>query len=174
MKEHSTLQWIKDNLSIYIKSAVEGTIFTEDWLAGMAMRETGILIMRYVPRGYDFKKICSLMRGDYSQRKDETEKEYHGFSFWQIDIASYPDFISSGDWQDPAKSAIKCVSVLNEKSAELAKYNITSQEAITAAYNCGSYGVRKGISKANDPDIFTYNHDYSKEVGRFREIYKTL
>src|SRR5436190_18492056 len=110
MTDLQALQWIKDNLGRYIKTALElvpGTIYTEDWLAAMAYRETGILIHRYVPTGIPFKQICEKMKGDYGQRPGETEKQYHGFSFWQIDTGSYPDFINSGQWKDPVQSCKK-------------------------------------------------------------------
>lgn len=174
MTESNILSWIKTNLSGYIQQAIKGSQFTEEHLAGMTMRETGFLIARYVGEGKMVEEINLLMRGDYGQRKGEDKKQYHGYGYIQIDIGSYPDFINSGDWQNPLKSYEKAIHVLNEKATELAKYNITSLQAITAAYNCGSYGARKGINKGNDPDLYTFNHDYSKEVIRFSEIYKSL
>jgi len=46
--------------------------------------------------------------------------------------------------------------------------------AITAAYNCGEGNVARAIRKGIDIDSYTFNKDYSKEVWRFREIYKTV
>jgi len=43
------------------------------------------------------------MKGDYGKRPADAAKQYHGFGFWQIDIASFPSFISSGKWVDPAQ-----------------------------------------------------------------------
>jgi hypothetical protein len=183
MTDLQALQWIKDNLGKYIKTALElvpGTIYSEDWLAAMAYRETGILIHRYVPSGIPFRQICERMVGDYGQRPGETEKKYHGFSFWQIDIGSYPDFIDTGLWTDPVQSCKKAISVLEEKRRYLfgknmipTKYPLqTVHRAITAAYNCGAGSVMKALMAGKDVDRYTYNRDYSKEVWRFRDMYR--
>lgn len=174
-----TLKWIKDNLSEAILKAIEGTIYSEDWLAGIAMRETGFLIERYANQHLKADVIFSLMKGDYGQRAGDPEKRYHGYSCFQIDIASYPDFIRSGDWKDPLKSAVKAVSVLEEKRKYFDEKmpglkDDPLHRAITAAYNCGQGNVFKALINHKDVDHFTYNKDYSKEVFRFREAYKTI
>lgn len=174
MTESNILRWIKDNLSGYIDQAIIDSNYSQDLLAGMTMRETGFLIARYIGEGKTPEEIHKLMKGDYSQRKEETEKQYHGYGYIQIDIGSYPDFIKSGDWQDPLKSYKKAVAVLNEKSVELGKYNIHALEAIVAAYNCGAYNARRALEKGNDVDLYTYQHNYSKEVDRYRGLYLTL
>jgi hypothetical protein len=46
--------------------------------------------------------------------------------------------------------------------------------AITAAYNCGQGNIAKVLNEGKDIDDRTYNHDYSREVWRFREIFNTL
>ncbi|MGK3945571.1 hypothetical protein ABK046_45420, partial [Streptomyces caeruleatus] len=86
------------------------TLYTEDWLAAMAMREVNFLIARHAAK--PLAEVAKLMRGDYSQRTGETKPQYHGYGFWQIDTGSFPDFISSGDWQDPYKCCMKAISVL--------------------------------------------------------------
>ena len=174
MTEKTTLKWVKDNLSAIIKKSIADskTNYTEEILAGMCMRETGILIMRYptIP----FVNVCQVMKGDYGQRQKDKEKIYHGFSFWQIDIDSFPDFVKSGDWKDPYKSCMKAISVLEGKRKYLATKSITDLRAIIAAYNCGEGNVTKAIKAGKDCDTYTYNKDYSKEVVRFSEIYKSL
>jgi hypothetical protein len=178
MTETSILKWIKDNLSPVIIPAIQGTIYTEDWLGAMAYRETGELIARYAPKGLNLESISALMKGDYTQRHNDKQKEYHGFSFWQIDIDSFPDFVSSGDWKNPVKAVFKAVQVLEGKR----KYIITHAQiqgdllnrAITSAYNAGEGNAIKCISRKLDIDTYTTGHNYSKDVWRLREIYKTL
>lgn len=174
-----TLRWIKTNLGHVIADAVAGTAYTEDWLAAMVYRETGFLIERYAYKRLKFDVICSLMKGDYTQRPHETEKQYHGFGFWQIDIASYPDFVKSGDWKDPAKCVRMAISVLDSKKKYLtAKFpeleGNSLERAVTAAYNCGEGNEFKALSNHFDVDAFTYGHDYVKTVWLARATYKTL
>ena len=94
-----------------------------------------------------------LNEGDYGKRPADAAKQYHGFGFWQIDIASFPSFISSGKWVDPGAMA---------------------QPAVTAAYNCGEGNVNKALEANLDVDSYTFAKDYSKEVFRYRGIYQNL
>lgn len=179
MTELEILKWIKRNLSAPISDAVKGSDYTEDHLAAMAMREVGFLIARYASKGYLPENMHVLMKGDYGQRDGETEKQYHGYSYWQIDIDSYPDFIKSGNWKSPYSACIKAVSVLNEKKDYLKKQfpslgGPKLEDAVTAAYNCGQGNVTKALRAGKDVDIFTFNKDYSKEVRRFRGMYLAL
>lgn len=174
MTEKAVLQWIKTNLSHYIKEAVQGTIYSEDWLGGMTYRETGFLIDRYVSQGKKPDEIHGLMRGDYGQRKGEAKPQYHGFGYMQMDTGSYPDFINAGDWKDPNKIFKKAVSVLEEKRKTLEKSGISNEDAITASYNCGAGNVIKALKASKDVDSYTHQKNYSKEVRRLREIYKSL
>lgn len=185
MTEKQVIQWIIINLGPHIDKALlqarlknPDLLYTKDWLAGMAYRETGFLINRYVSQKLKPENIHTLMRGDYGQRPGETEKSYHGFGYWQIDIGSYPDFVKSGDWKDPYKTCVKAISVLEEKRLYLqsklpAMVGEGLHRAITAAYNCGQGNVFKALKAGKDVDIYTHQHDYSKEVWRFREIAKT-
>ena len=179
--DQKMMQWIKDNLGDTIKTAATGTMYTEDWIAGMCARETGFLFIRYANQSLPFEKICSLMKGDYTKRKGEPAKQYHGFGFWQIDIASFPAFVNSGKWSDPVATARMAISVLNGKKDYLEQKgwrNLLSENnwerAITAAYNCGEGNVNKALSKRLDVDSYTYSKDYSKEVFRYRNIYQNL
>lgn len=184
MTETQILQWIKDNLSPIINKAItveSPIIYTEDWLAGIVCRETGILISKYAPKDLSLESISSLMRGDYSQRKwkGETSKRYHGFSFFQIDVDSFPDFVSSGQWKDPYLSCLKAINVLESKRKYLqARFKLLSGEeldrAITASYNAGEGNISKSLLAGEDIDSRTANHNYSKEVWRFRDEYKKL
>lgn len=186
MTTTDTLKWIKLNLGPIIQQALDNAklknpqlLYTPDWLAGITMRETGFLIQRYVEKGGALNNIAPLMRGDYTQRPGETEKQYHGYGFIQIDIASYPDFIRSGDWKDPLKSYSMAISVLEGKRMYLQHHfpalaGDDLDRAITAAYNCGEGNVGKVITEGHDIDIRTYNHDYSKNVWEYRRVYNSL
>lgn len=190
MTEKKTLLWIKQNLVQHVAQAIDESklknpslIYTTDWLAAMTYRETGFLIARYATVGKTPEEIHLLMRGDYSQRKNETEKRYHGFGYMQIDIDSYPEFIHQGSWKNPYKTFLKSISVLEEKRNYLFNQNRFSVNdfpvetvfrAITAAYNCGQGNVSRALREGKDVDIFTHQHNYSAEVWRLREIYKSL
>lgn len=171
--ESGLLLWIKKHLGPYIQKAITGSVFTEDWLGAIAARETGFLIIRYANKGLDLEAIAKLMKGDFNHNI------YNGFSFWQIDIRSFPDFIKSGKWLDIQMSADKAVDVLNGKMKYLKKYEQRLSEhefarAITAAYNTGEGNVEKSILRNRDVDFTTFNKDYSKEVFRMRKIYVNI
>ena len=184
MTEKQIIQWILKELGPAIDKALAEAkvknpylLSSKDWLAAMAYRETGFLIARYIGQKNKPQIIHTLMRGDYGMRPGEKEKSYHGYGYWQIDIASYPAFVKSGDWKDPYKTCEKAISVLEEKRTYL-QGKIPGLEgealhrAITAAYNCGQGNVFKALSNGKDVDVYTHQHDYSKEVWRYREIAK--
>lgn len=182
MTERNIIIWINTNLGPVIDQALAEArkanpqlLYTREWLIAMAMRETGFLISRYAGQAKTPAQIHPLMRGDYSQRKGETEKSYHGYGYWQIDIASYPTFVKSGDWKDPLKTARKAIAVLEEKRLFLQQQfpSLAGEElarAITAAYNCGQGNVAKAIRTKKDIDSYTYQKNYSAEVWQYREI----
>jgi len=179
--DQKMMKWIKENLGNTIRQAITGTPYSEDWLAGMCARETGFLFIRYANEGRSFTEICPLMKGDYGKRPGEAEKTPHGFGFWQIDIGSFPDFVKSNKWTDPLETAKMAVKVLNEKRSYLKqkgwdqKLNAqTWERAITAAYNCGQGNVHKALSENKDVDSYTFAHDYSREVFRYRDIYSIV
>jgi len=184
MTQTRILYWIKENLAPVINKALkenEGVIYTEDWLAAMAYRETGFLIARYADKKMSPDSIHSIIKGDYGRRDGELEKQYHGFGYWQIDIGSYPEFVKSGQWKDPYLTCMKAIHVLEEKRKYLAKrVDIdkigldTYHRAITAAYNCGQGNVMRAIEKGVDVDRYTHQGDYSKVVWSLRDAYKLL
>lgn len=186
MTEKEILRWIGVNLGPTIDKVLEDAraknpdlIYTKDWLAGIIMRETGLLIARYVPQKMKPEVIHTLMRGDYSQRDGEKEKTHHGYGYPQIDIASYPLFVKSGDWKDPFKALRMAVAVLEEKRKYLEPMfpNVKGdslQRAITAAYNCGQGNVAKVLKDGLDIDARTHGKDYSREVWRYRAIFNSL
>ena len=184
MTQERILYWIREHLSPTIRKALEQypeVIYTEDWLAGMTYRETGFLIARYADKKMSPDSIHSIIKGDYSKREGEVEKQYHGFGYMQIDIDSYPDFVKSGDWKDPYKTYLKSISVLEEKRKYLAAKMdfgqhdlLTIHRAITAAYNCGQGNVMKAIRNDKDVDRYTHNGDYSKMVWLYRDAYRNL
>lgn len=186
MNEKECLRWISVNLGEAIRKAMQDSkaknqalLYTFDWLVAMAYRETGIKIIKLIKKGFNTQDIIQNMKGDWSQRPGEKEPQYHGFGFWQIDIASYPEFVKSGDWKDPYKCCMKAISVLEEKRIYLQKHfpNLADESlhrAITAAYNCGQGNVAKVLRAGQDVDRRTHGQDYSKEVWRFRKLYKEI
>ena len=179
--DQKMMQWIKDNMGGLISQAIAGSIYTEDWLAGMCARETGFLFTRNANHGLTFEQICPLMKGDYGKRPKDAQKVYHGFGFWQIDVDSFPAFVNSGKWTDPLETAKMAVTVLNGKMNFLKSKGWdqrldpdTWHRAITAAYNCGEGNVNKALSAGKDVDTFTFAKDYSKEVFRYKSIYSRL
>jgi len=179
--DQKMMQWIKDNLSAIINNSIANSDYTEDWLAGICARETGFLFTRYANQGFAFDQICSLMKGDYGKRSGDEAKQYHGFGFWQIDIGSFPAFISSGKWTDPLATAKMALTVLNGKRIYLEQRGwkeklseTMCERAITAAYNCGEGNVNKALQRNLDVDSYTFAKDYSNEVFRYRNIYNNL
>jgi hypothetical protein len=179
--DQQMMKWIKENLGSIINQAIAGSMYSEDWLAGICARETGFLFTREARNGRTFDEISPLMIGDFSKRKGDTEKVFHGFGFWQIDIGSFPDFVNSEKWKDPLATAKMAVSVLDGKKRFLLqkgwkeKLSPTMWErAITAAYNCGEGNVNKALTNNLDVDRFTFAKDYSKEVFRYRSVYSRL
>lgn len=179
MTERETLFWIRNNLAPFINQALQpGLLYSGDWIAGMVMREVGFKIMELGDRVL-VRDMHALMRGDYSQRPGEKDKSYHGYGYMQIDIASYPDFVKSGDWKDPLKTFKKAIQILEEKRIYIqSKSQVTGEElckAITEGYNAGQ---GRAISDLSDngqiDDKYTFNHDYVKEVWRYRQLYTTL
>ena len=175
------LLWVKNNLGNIMQQVVAGSVYTEDWLAGMCARETGFLFTRFANQGKSFSEICLLMKGDFGKRKNDAERKFHGFGFWQIDIDSFPDFVNSGKWEDPVETAKMAVTVLNQKRNFLMQKGwqqkldaFTFERAVTAAYNCGQGNVDKALNNGKDVDHFTFSKDYSKEVFRYRSIYRNL
>ncbi len=178
MSELETLSWINKNLGKYITDACENTIYDLSWIAAIVQRETGGLIAHIVPRVMNFNILCQLMTGDFSKRKHDASPRYHGYGFTQIDVAAFPGFVASNDWQKPEKLFPFTIKVLESKRHYIINHfnDLTHQElerAITAAYNSGEGSVVKAIQNNEDVDIYTANHNYSEDVFRLRELFKT-
>lgn len=181
MTERGAIEWIKINLGPVFRAALAGrpVVYTEDWLGGIVYREVGLLIHRYAPAGMSLAEMAPLMKGDYGRRPRETVARYHGYSFFQIDVASFPLFIASGKWKDAAESCRFAISVLDGKRRYLRANLLTLHgedldRATTAAYNCGEGNVAKVLRAGQDVDSRTHNKDYSKMVWQYREIYRGL
>lgn len=179
MNELQCLIWIKRNLSAVIAQALidSNSDYPESLLAGMAMRETGIIISKYGKS--EMLIVSALTKGDFTKRPKDKEKTYHGFSFWQIDIDSYPDFVKSGHWKDPYKACRKAIEVLDEKKKYiLKKFPLilpdTLLQATIAAYNCGQGNVVKVIAAKKDIDSRTAHGNYSKSVLQYKTVYEGL
>lgn len=174
MNEISQLQWVKTNLGNAIKSALEGSPYTEDLLAAMTVRETGIIIQKQIDPVDWFKFV-----GDFTQRPGEKQKSYHGYGPWQVDKGSFSGWIDAGNWLKPMACAQMAVDILKGKRRYITSHapNLTGDaldRANVAAYNCGEGNVIKVIGRGLDIDAYTANQNYSAEVWRLREIYKTL
>lgn len=181
MSDTDVLKWISKNVSGIILRALSerpDAPYTDELLAGITCRETGDLIQRHINDKTPTNDMFALMRGDYTQRPGETEKQYHGFGLTQIDINSFPDFVKSGDWKNPLKCYLKTIDVLEGKRKYiLSKTGNTLANPIKfviAAYNCGEGNELKVISRHLDADAYTTGHDYSTAVYEFAEIYKNL
>lgn len=182
MNNTDVLRWIKKELGETIQKAIAarpGSAYTEEWLAGIGCRETGGLLALYIPKRNDVAVICSILRGDFTQRPGETAKQYHGYGITQIDIASFPQFVKSGDWKDPYKCFLKTIDILNGKKQYLVSHfpslaGNSLNHYVTASYNCGEGNERKVIEQHLDPDAYTTQHNYSNEVFEFADIYKNL
>lgn len=179
MTEKQILSWIKTNLTPIIDNAfkLSNSSFTPEILAAMAMREVNFLIARHSDKPVEV--VAKLMKGDYGQRKGETQKSYHGFGFWQIDIGSFPDFIKSGNWQDALQCCLKAMEVLEDKRSYIASHfaPITTEaleRASIAAYNTGEGNVVKSLKLNRDVDFTTHQQNYSKEVYRYRDIFNSI
>lgn len=169
--EKQLLQWIYNNLGDTINEAIRGTSYSVEWLCAIVAREVGFLIMRYWNQGDTYEEITLKMLGDYKNNYPR------GYSYFQLDIRSYPEFIDKGLWMYPKLSALQAVLCLEGKrnALDFLKYELTKdnfERAITAAYNCGASRVIKAIRNNYDIDHYTFNKDYSREVFRMKEICK--
>lgn len=192
MTNQQILQWIKSNLGTVIKQSIAAALiknpqllYTEDWLAAIACRESGGVIAKHapalpeMPSGRVLSVLAPLMRGDYGQRPHDAAPKYHGYGFWQADIDSFPDFVRSGAWQDPTKACAMAISILEGKRLWL-EHHIADfkgyplDRCIIAAYNCGEGNVEKVIAEGHDIDIRTTDKNYSAQVWEFRTIYQSL
>jgi hypothetical protein len=181
--EKDILIWIHDNLGEDIRALTDEkfkeTLYTEALIAGLITRETGFLILRYANRGFDKTEIAKRMKGDYGRRPGESAARYHGFGFVQIDINSYPDFLSSTPLENYPAYLEKAILVLEEKRRSIERAGFTEKSigneeflrSILAAYNSGQGNVIKSLRAGRDVDSTTYQHDYSKDVMRLRYKY---
>lgn len=106
----------------------------------------------------------------------------HGFSWWQVDIRSYPDWIHSGAWKDPKSAVYKAAEVLDEKRQEISRLAslrtpLSSADLLrcaVAAYNCGSKAAYGNFVNHNDPDRGTTGKDYSADVLAREKVFREL
>ena len=120
-------------------------------------------------------------KGDYSKRPAEVKAQYHGFGFFQIDIAAHPAFVSGGEWNDVLEAGrYVCKKVLvlwfNYLSSRFPKK--TKKELIQgaiASYNCGGGNVRAAWKKGLHCDTHTAKpkRNYSRDVLDRMEFWKS-
>ncbi len=171
MTDQQIIKILLDALREYIEPVIKGTPYKLSEIVGLVMREYGHKVARELKEGKDIKHILTNAKGDYRNGR------YHGFSPFQIDIGSFPEWINAGHWQSLMLSSAMCIKVLEEKRAYLKnrgwnkKLSIEKfRRSVFAAYNCGQGNVHKALSHGADPDRYTFNHDYSAEVMRFAGI----
>lgn len=175
------LWWIKKELGATIEKAIADSkvkLYPAEVLAGIACRETASIIAKN-HKGQTMLAVSSLTRGDFTKRPNDKEVIPHGFSFWQIDIDSYPDFVKSGSWKDPYKACMKAIEVLEEKRKYISSKcpdvkGADLLRATIAAYNCGQGNIVKVIVAKQDIDSRTAHKDYSKCVLENAALYKTF
>lgn len=182
MTDRDVLIWIRRELGETIRQALAVAKcdfkYTEEILAAIACRETKNIIAEHAGK-LPMLTISSITRGDFSQRRTDKEKVYHGYSFWQIDIDSYPDFVRSGAWKDPLKACVKAIEVLEEKRRyiQVKLPHLAGDDllrAILAAYNCGQGNVVKVLQAGEDVDSRTSSKDYSQNVLRYAQEFARL
>jgi hypothetical protein len=184
MTEQAIITWLKNNVGAAIQQAITDTgeqLISADTLVGMAMRETGLKVMNLLGAGHTAPGLFTLIQGDWGKRATDARERYHGYGLWQIDVASYPDFVNSGDWKDPYKCCVKAIEVLNEKKKYLLERfpGLDSNPEnflmeIVAAYNCGQGAEAMAIHLQKDVDARTFNNDYANEVFRFSGIFAQM
>jgi hypothetical protein len=186
MTEREILKWIKTNLGFFILQAIweakrknEGLIYTSELITAINMRETGEKIGKLLGKDVSLAEMHGLMKGDYNKRTADPAPCYHGFHYMQIDVGSFPDFVHSGDWKDPLKGYQKAIQVLEGKRIYLQSKlpHLEGEDllrAVVAAYNCGEGRIVQVVHDGKDIDAYTYQHNYSKEVFRYRELYRSI
>lgn len=123
----------------------------------------------------------------------------NGFGLMQADKRSFPEWIKTGEWKDPAKSIVMGAKILNDKREVILKgvgkrnavkdsktgktYVFTglgvneaeSRSIAIAAYNSGGWAYYK-FSTGKPIDSSTTGKDYSEDVIHrarvFRELYQ--
>jgi hypothetical protein len=97
------------------------------------------------------------VKGDFTQRKGESSKRFHGFGVWQRDSGSF----------DVDESYLLDVRKQAEDAAELLAGHFRvfdDWSAAVAAYNCGATNVKKAMAAGHPVDHFTAHQDYAADV----------
>ena len=165
MGEKETLRMIRSLYGSILISAASQYRHRPEVLAGIMMRETA------GGTSHLLDCIGPAGRGDGG----------HGHGLMQIDDRSFPEFCAGENWKDPGKNIHFGALVLRNKraylSARLLGYQITDEElerAVVAAYNAGEGRVLKTVLEGRDPDAVTAHSNYSREVLRLAEVYRTM
>ncbi len=181
-KKKNRFGWSEFDLWLQFQRAV-----TEGWIA--YMREFGRL---YDIPAYRIAAIASRetniqnIRGDYSQRKGEVTKRYHGFGVMQVDLNTDPDFArrwnAAVHKSDMARESFeKGVKILKSKYTYLANKKLTepilTRYAI-AAYNGGERRAYDAWIDNESPDSITTKKNYYSDVAArevvFQKFFATL
>lgn len=164
MVETEILRHIHDNYGAFIAASAARHGHRPEVLAGIMCRETqgGLspLLDAQGPEG----------RGDGGR----------GHGLMQLDDRSFPEFIRSGNWRDPAKNIEFGALVLRKKrlwlERVLGQTGITTdlERAAISSYNVGEGNVLKSLKAGRDVDARTAHGNYSRDVLRLAELYRTL
>jgi len=163
--EAETLRMIRRLYGAFFISAAAHFQHRPEILAGICMRESAggnsPLLDKQGPEG----------RGDGG----------HGYGLMQIDDRSFPEFCKGTLWMDAYENIKFGAWVLARKrrylSSQTLGYALTTadlERAAVAAYNAGEVRVLKLIQQHEDVDLMTANKNYSAEVLRLAEIYRSL
>ncbi len=141
-------------------------------IAGIGSRESGwgLRLRPPGPSGTGDFVERSFPRG---LRKGPLPPDGLGFGrgLMQIDF-DYHQFARKGNWQDPAENISYGVSLLKKYIKYLSRYS-DSRRAGIAAYNAGPGMVSRAIKKGIDPDYYTSGGDYSIDILKRAEFFKS-
>jgi hypothetical protein len=115
-------------------------------------------------------KVCDLIA--IASRESNMEQKIgdnqNGYSVMQIDRRSFPIFVASGKWRDPAQAIDMGAKVLDSKRTELRRAGIADEtllcKAMISAYNAGAQGALRGIREHNNSDAHTTGGEYAADV----------
>lgn len=99
----------------------------------------------------------------------------HGRGLMQVDDRAHTIWVQRSEWRDPLTNIRKGAEIL---AGELQRFKQGGAQAPTrcalAAYNCGSGAVRKALEAGKDVDFYTTKADYSADVLRRYEAFRTM
>lgn len=92
------------------------------------------------------------------------------YGVFQVDERYHREFVESGGWRDPTKSAVYAAKLLAANREALGGPVALEfgpemvERAVIAAYNASVNSVLRGLREARDPDKYTTGGNYSRDV----------